>query len=247
MIIGFFGKGGSGKTTTCFRFLQSTHEQYANVLAIDADHNMDLSFNLGIHESASYVGQSISDLEAFLNTASVFTLHPPDSFTEKYTERALLGASAVRVMISGPHTESIFQHELCSHSLFTPVMRYVQHLSHPKNELVVIDNTAGMDAVGVGIPSCLQAAVICVESTTHSMKVARRLIEELRRFPIPVIIAANKIQTQEQEDAVRGAFSDLPLVRIPLDNTPPDAKQPLSQETKTAFQTLHTTIMNLVS
>jgi len=47
MKIAFLGKGGSGKSTLATAAVRHLHSTGRHVLAIDADHNMDLSFNLG--------------------------------------------------------------------------------------------------------------------------------------------------------------------------------------------------------
>jgi CO dehydrogenase nickel-insertion accessory protein CooC1 len=64
MIIGVLGKGGSGKSTVStnlVKFLASKKEH--TVLAIDADHNMDITYNLGVTEEFPYLGGSMSDLK----------------------------------------------------------------------------------------------------------------------------------------------------------------------------------------
>ena len=46
MRVAFLGKGGSGKSTMATAFVQELRSRGMQVLAIDADHNMDLSYNL---------------------------------------------------------------------------------------------------------------------------------------------------------------------------------------------------------
>ncbi len=186
MIIGFFGKGGSGKTTTCFHFLNTVYQEYAEALAIDADHNMDLSYNLGVEHPETYVGQ-------------------PKPL-----------ANGIKFMAAGPHTEEVFRGDVCSHYLFRPLKEQLRDRPRKEQELIVIDNTAGMDSVGAGIPALLDIAVVCVEPAIHSLKVGRQVVEGLKRTHTPTVVVANKIQTPEQEQDVRQAFSDYPVVAVPL-------------------------------
>lgn len=59
MIVGFLGKGGSGKSTLASLYTNFLLSKNKSVLAIDADHNMDFSYNLGITEdSFPYFGST---------------------------------------------------------------------------------------------------------------------------------------------------------------------------------------------
>lgn len=48
MKIAFVGKGGSGKSSLSWLFVKTLESSGSDVLAIDADHNMDLTSNLGL-------------------------------------------------------------------------------------------------------------------------------------------------------------------------------------------------------
>lgn len=59
MIVGFLGKGGSGKSTLASLYTNFLLSKNKSVLAIDADHNMDFSYNLGIdNDSFPYFGST---------------------------------------------------------------------------------------------------------------------------------------------------------------------------------------------
>lgn len=215
MTIGFFGKGGSGKTTTCFQFLRAVQHFYPNFLAVDADHNMDLSFNLGVEDITPYVGQP----------------------------RTLPNGG--ELLAAGPHTEQVFDGEVCSHYLFRPLKAELEARKGKQSQLIVVDNTAGMDSVGAGIPSLLDVAVICVEPALHSIKVAQQIVTALQRFQTPPIIVANKIQTQEQHKHVQQAFPGLALVAIPFTATFLDPKQPQTEALQGPYQELHTLLAQI--
>jgi CO dehydrogenase nickel-insertion accessory protein CooC1 len=185
MIIGFFGKGGSGKTTTCFRFLQDSRPAFAGALAIDADHNMDLSYNLGVTDAAPYVGASAP-------------LEP-----------------GLELLAAGPHTEEVFNGEVCSHYLFRPLKALLDLQEDPET-LVVVDNTAGMDSVGAGIPARLDVAIVCVEPAVHSIKVGKQIVEALKRTHTPTVIAATKIKNKNQQNEIGRAFEALPMIVVPF-------------------------------
>lgn len=201
MTIGFFGKGGSGKTTTCFQFLRSASDEYSSVLAIDADHNMDLAFNLGVEDIGPYVGR-------------IGTL-----------------PSGIRFIAAGPHTEEVFRGDVCSHYLFRPLKEKLRQRENASNELILVDNTAGMDSVGAGIPALLDAAVVCVEPAIHSIKVGKQIVEALKRTQTPTIIAANKIQNANQERELQGAFPEQVVISI-AQGSPADAYHALHQAIK---------------
>jgi hypothetical protein len=69
---------------------------------------------------------------------------------------------------------------------FAHSKRFSRTFLQNQDQLVVVDNTAGMDSVGAGIPACLDVAVVCVEPTLHSMKVGRQVVEGLEREQLPI-------------------------------------------------------------
>ena len=97
-IIGFLGKGGSGKSTMSTLLTKYLLETGNKVLAIDADHNMDFSFNMEVKENIPYFGKSINHIKDFIGlekdenyrTAfsitlkNRFNIFPNDLYTNEY-------------------------------------------------------------------------------------------------------------------------------------------------------------------
>lgn len=204
MIIGFLGKGGSGKSTLSTEFIRFLESKGKSVLAVDADHNMDLSFNLCGHSNGPFFGSSLNQLkkhiglspeqnyrETFLLSSDPsFNLNPADLYTQCFSTKI---SDSVRLMTAGPHTEEIFKDATCSHSLFTPLKIYLPYLNLGHDEFVVVDEKAGADGAGTGVASSFDLAVIVSEPTEHGVKTAQQIAGMLDIFETPYIFVGNKI------------------------------------------------------
>lgn len=204
MKMAFLGKGGSGKSTMATAFVKYLCGCGLNVLAIDADHNMDLSCNLGVDPKVflgsdpdaikEYVGLSrthtfLEALQYGKNSGATFNFSQPDDFTAKNSFEI---SQCLRLMTAGPHTERVRSQEACSHSLAAPLKVYVPLLKLAKNQAVVIDERAGTDPVATGILNGVDLAVIIQENTVNSKRVAEQIKSELHLTGINHLIFDNK-------------------------------------------------------
>ena len=118
MKIAFVGKGGSGKSTLSHQMTEHLLTQGYRVLAIDADHNMDLAFNLVQDFKGPFLGElAKGDARLALER---FSLEPADAFTERYASRL---RDDLRLMVAGPHTDDVLEGKRCSHSLSSPLKK----------------------------------------------------------------------------------------------------------------------------
>lgn len=224
MIIGFLGKGGSGKSTLATALAKHLHASGKWVLAIDADHNMDLAYNLIGDASIPYFGESIKDINTFAGIPSDssykdifyedisphFTLNPADSFTSSYMKEF---KPRFGLMASGPHTEIVLQGNKCSHSLATSLKVYLPYLELNTDEAVIIDEKASSDAAGTGVPTGFTVSFIVAEPTIHSIKAATQIAKTLDFYEAPYEFVLNKVTTPEQKIF---AVSHLPKVPLAL-------------------------------
>jgi CO dehydrogenase maturation factor len=222
MIIGFLGKGGSGKSTLATAMVYYLHTNGKNVLAIDADHNMDLAYNLGAPETIPYLSNSINDLNQYSGLsdkenfkqiykkgfAPVFSLTPPDLFTLQYSKEL---KPHLRLMASGPHTEEILGGEKCSHSLSTSLKVYLPFLKLEENDVVIIDEKASSDAAGTGTPTGFTLTYIVTESTPHAIKAAHQIADTLDYYGAPYEFVLNKIENDDQKTYSIEALRKPPL------------------------------------
>jgi CO dehydrogenase maturation factor len=217
MILGFLGKGGSGKSSVSTQMALWLKERGSEVLAIDADHNMDLSYNLtkgDIPEAMRYLGTSLDELQACVNLAPnekyseaflrgsdtrfSFGKDSIDSFTEKYS----YPISGIRLMTAGPQTDQVLFGQSCSHVLTTPLKIYLPLLKVSENEEVIVDEKAGADGVTTGIVTGIDVAVIICEPALHSIKTAKQISELLEFYETPYVVVANKVISPSDKEFV---------------------------------------------
>jgi len=252
MILGFLGKGGSGKSSVSSQMALSLNEQSKSVLAIDADHNMDLSYNLshGDIPSLKYFSQSLHDLqravgllegekytEAFLkDTDTRFSLSPLSTEIDAYSH---LLDNKIRLMTAGPQTDTVLYGKACSHSLTTPLKILLPLLGLRENEVVVVDEKAGADGVSTGIVTGIDVGVIVCEPALHSVKTAKQIAELMDFYKTPYVFVGNKITSSEDKDFIASELEQEPVAflmeSVHMKRNPSSLVSEWSDELQTIF------------
>jgi CO dehydrogenase maturation factor len=224
MIVGFLGKGGSGKSSVATQVALFLREQDTSVLAIDADHNMDLSYNLTDGEGTGlpYFSQSLPELQkavelndgekysqAFLRQIGTrFTLTPLSPEIAKYST---LLPNGIRLMTAGPQTDNVLYGTHCSHSLTTPLKLLLPLLHLQAHEVAVVDEKAGADGVTTGIVTGLDVGVIVCEPALHSIKTALQIAELMDFYATPYVFVGNKVSNNEDVDFIMSTLKREPV------------------------------------
>jgi CO dehydrogenase maturation factor len=232
MKIAFVGKGGSGKSTVSWLYSNFLAQQGANVLAIDADYNMDLLHNFHLSDSDvlhylntaekdfyTYLGLQETDMYVDIPNKSElpnFTLTPKDWFTEKYSF-AVMDNSLLRMMVTGMVPPSMLYGHRCGHAYISSLKYYIPLLKCKNNEHVVIDAVAGTDLVSYGMFLGCDAVVIVVEETSHSVGVFDQIQLITKDFAIPTFAVLNKFRNTGRLDEFLHQHSDKIIGRIPFD------------------------------
>jgi CO dehydrogenase nickel-insertion accessory protein CooC1 len=180
------------------------HSEGSEILAIDADHNMDLSYNLDPKAEVKPIGGTFLPLrEKFgidietktdiLFTEKLpdfrFSLNPKDDYTKEHSTEI---KPKLHLMMSGPQSDLVLHGSHCSHSLAAPLKIILPLLNLKENEFAVVDEKASVDAVSTGIPTGFDLSVVVAEPKEHSLRVAQQIIDLLNWYEIPYATLLNK-------------------------------------------------------
>ncbi|MCD8494794.1 MAG: hypothetical protein LRY41_02270 [Candidatus Pacebacteria bacterium] len=229
MILGFLGKGGSGKSTTATQMALHMHARNFSVLAVDADHNMDFAYNI-------YHGDIPSDMHYFGGALTYVLDHVGLASGEKY-DRAFLGNTDARFhifphdactqmlahpvsdrfacMAAGPQTDMVLYGQSCSHILTTPLKVFLPLLELADNQVVIVDEKAGADGVSTGIVTGIDVGIIVCEPALHSIKIAQQIADLMKFYETPYIFVGNKVSSDEDRAFLHKHFGDDMVYMIP--------------------------------
>lgn len=239
MKIAFIGKGGSGKSTMTalfIRYLQSVKGD--NVLAIDADLNMNLAGLLGVKVDGDNVlanPEIQKNLRTYLKgtnsriaNASSFlpTTLPGDgsNLITRVDEAALAPYAvcvsdnpAVSLLTVGAYgKEEIGQ--ACYHTHLFMAENLLSHTRLPVGSHVVCDMVAGTDAFAYSLHLQFDCIVLIAEPTPESAQVCRNYLELAREAGVDSLIhlVANKIEDEDDLDFIRENSGLEPLAVLPV-------------------------------
>lgn len=232
MIIGFFGKGGSGKSSLATQMALYLHNAGKEVFAIDADHNMDFGYNLtngSLPSDMPCLGNALTAVRSFVGLheqgtcdeafsgecAAQFSLDPIDSYTDTYSYSI---KDRLHLMMAGSQTDTILYGKACSHILTTPLKIYLPLLDVGKNGVVVMDEKAGADGVTTGIVTGIDVGIIVCEPSLHSTKTAKQITNLMTFFETPCVLVGNKV-TNEKDHNFITQHSDTKPIAFFSENT----------------------------
>jgi CO dehydrogenase maturation factor len=229
MKIAIVGKGGSGKSTTSWllsRFLAQTY----SVLAIDADHNMDLASILGFevkddtrtfHRVHSEF-QQIVGLEQDTKWSRIvledrvlpqFTFQPLDEFTQSISYPI---HNNISLQVVGLGAEDILYSARCSHGHSAPLKFYLPSIDEGDSH-IIIDGVAGADMLHYGLFCGVDMLVGVVEPHINSKKVFEQLRVVAGKLNIPFYGVLNKPRDNDLYHQIKREYTDILVGEIPID------------------------------
>jgi CO dehydrogenase maturation factor len=226
MRVAFVAKGGSGKTTISSLFIRYALSKNKNVTAIDGDMNQHLSEALGLSDKAHKIkdlGNNMVRLREILASQNAFVenidqmiestpaakgshlvvTHKPSPIWDEFSYRQ----DNLRFLTAGAFKNENMA-ETCYHTYTGAVTMLLNHFIDTKDELVVVDMTAGSDPYTSGMFSRFDAVILVLEPTLKSVAVYDQCMQYGKEFSIPLYVVANKIEDESDLTFIREKVSD---------------------------------------
>ncbi len=204
--IAFTGKGGVGKTTIAGVISRLLARDGYNVLAVDADPDMNLGSALGIDtsniipltENRELIAERTGTAPGKSIGGGVFKLNPKvDDIAEKYGVR---GPDGVDLIVMGT-VEKGGTGCMCPSDSFLRAL--LRHLIIQKEDAVVLDMEAGIEHLGRGTAKSVDFLITVVEPGMKSLKTAERIKDLARDIDLKEIKAIlNKVRGPNDSDLI---------------------------------------------
>ena len=239
MKIAFVGKGGAGKSTLTTLFLRHLAARNSHdILAIDADLNMNLAGQLGVSVQPDTLlarpdvadvirthlkgtNTRITDINQFLPTT------PPGEGSNVITDvrdAALAPFTAIvsdnpafRLLTVGTYdADGIGQ--TCYHSHLFVAENLLSHIVTPDNMAVVCDMVAGTDAFAYSLHLQFDAIVLICEPTPESAQVCKMFIDLAAEAGMSglVHLVGNKVEDADDVAFITSRTGRSPLGAVPV-------------------------------
>lgn len=210
--IAITGKGGVGKTTVAGTLSRLLAREGYNVLAVDADPDMNLGTALGVDTSDVTPLTENYDLiaeragaEPGGSVGGVFKLNPKVSdIADKY---GIDAPDGVTLLLMGT-VEQGGSGCMCPSDAFLRAL--LRHLIIGKDDAVVLDMEAGVEHLGRGTAKSVDMLIVVVEPGMKSIQTAERinkLAEDIDISDIKAVI--NKKRSEEDSELVREKLDEM--------------------------------------
>lgn len=231
MKIAIAGKGGVGKTFVSATLSRLLARQGYEVLAIDADPNLNLGYSLGLpYETDDIV--PISDNEALVKEktgvsseealGSMFNMNPRvGDIVDRF---AVPAPDDVKLLVMGT-VKGGGTGCMCGANALLRVL--MQHMLIQRNEVLIMDMVAGLEHLGRGTARRMDVMLVVIEPRMKSVDTVKRILRMAEEIEVETVLAVgNKVVRPKDEEFIKTKMGELgvPVIGvIPYDQTVADA------------------------
>lgn len=217
MKIAISGKGGVGKTTLSALLAHLLRADGQFVLAVDADPDANLGLALGIPEIRLRAVTPIAKMNGLIlertgaqpgTMGQWFRLNPR---VDDIPESFWVDQDGIRLVVMGGITAG---GQGCACPENTLLKALLRHIVLERNESVIVDMEAGLEHMGRGTASGVDAFIVVVEPGLRSLETAQAIRRLASDIGVGAVYAvANKVKPENQ-DAVTKGIRGIPLLGI---------------------------------
>jgi CO dehydrogenase maturation factor len=215
MKIAVAGKGGVGKTFIAGTLARLLARDGYNVLAVDADPNINTASSLGIPADVAEKIVPLSENEGLIEEktgvrpgksyGSMFRLTPTVSdIVDKY---GVVGPDGVQLLVMGT-VKGGGTGCMCPSNALLRVL--VQHLLIQRKDVLIMDMVAGLEHLGRGTARRMDTMLVVVEPRMKSVDTVRRTLKLAEDIEVQDVMAvANKISSEREKAFISQRLSEL--------------------------------------
>jgi len=218
------GKGGVGKTLLAALLARQFADHGYPVIAIDADPDANLALTLGFPGAERIVPISEMKELAAERTGTgtgtgpgaspgYFKLNPRvDDLPERFSAHH----HGIRLMVMGAPKKGGAGCYCPENAL---VATLVAHLLIGRDEMIIMDMSAGIEHLGRGTARAVDILLIVAEPTRAAIETARRIIAAARDLGIgDIALVANKLHSPEDKTMIEAGLPGIRLLgALPYD------------------------------
>ena len=205
MKIAVSGKGGVGKTLIAGGLARGFAERGLKTMAIDADSSPNLALTLGLSPEEARKIVPISENKELVESktstgySGVFRLSfTVDDVVREYSVNTPFG---VNLIVMGT-VQSMGSGCMCAANAV--VRALLRHLIVERNEVVILDMEAGVEHIGRGTASRVDALLIVADANLKSLEVAKHIHDLAAKAGMKqIFLVGNRVMDDTQKEAIR--------------------------------------------
>jgi CO dehydrogenase maturation factor len=214
--LGITGKGGVGKTTLSALLAHVFAERGHKVLAIDADPATGLAAACGVPPEQAEAIVPVADMEDLIyertgarkgEIGGFFKLNPR---VDDIPERFAVSQDGIRILTMGT-VKSGGTGCLCPENAL--LRSLVTHLLLRRDEVLILDMEAGVEHLGRGTASAVDALIVVVEPGRRSIQTARSIRSLAHDLAIErLYVVGNKVVSEDDRAFIAGQLSEFEVL-----------------------------------